>query len=213
MRNFQKLLTAIALSLSSATAFAEGYHWEDSYTLEELGADSIDLNIPVGSIDIREVNTDSVRLMVIIDEDLDDCSGTDSKEPELEASLEAKELAINLAADDCKAKVNLDVPQGLDLDVKLGVGEVKYSGSHSASIKVGVGTVDAHVNSTRYRLIDITTGLGDVNVKLRHGKTEENSMAFLANELTWRGDGEAYLAVKAGVGTVDIRDRGDDKTI
>jgi len=213
MKHYQGLVAATLLSVVPMAAVAEGYHWEDTYSVEELGAKSIDLNLPVATIDIKQVASDRIRLVVIIDEDLDDCTGKDTKEPQLKAILEDTELSVELVSEDCQADVSLELPASLALDINVGVGEITYIGNHDASIKVGVGTVNAYLNSSFYRLVDVTAGIGDVNLKLLNGKAEENNFAFLANEVTWRGKGERNFAIKAGVGSIDVHDKGDENSI
>lgn len=92
--------------------------------------------------------------------------------------------------------VNIENSSLNDLDLELGVGEINIDAdiTGTSSIECGVGSLKLNLNypSSMYKL-DLEKGLGEISV---------NGNKILKNTLI--GDGDNYIKVEGGVGSIKI---------
>lgn len=101
---------------------------------------------------------------------------------------------------------HLQVPAALGLDLQLGVGDLRITsmlGDVDAS--VGVGRVEILASAGAVKAVDLTSGVGDVDLLVRNRSVEEGGSGFVDDRLEWAaGAGSARLHVDCGVGSVRV---------
>ena len=95
--------------------------------------------------------------------------------------------------------VEIEVPANTALDVHEKVGDMtleKIEGDKDLSL--GVGDIHIQQDSSTYRLVRASTGIGDVSSE--YGE----SSGWLGKTLKYRGDGKYELRARVGVGDISI---------
>lgn len=200
-----KIALIIAATLVTQTSFAK-----DKVNLQQsikLTAEStVHFEVPVGSLDIETYNGDTLELDIEVKEaDSDWFSSADLEDVELTIDQRDNAVLLEIDMEDVVQKWSVRIPKNIHLDIDLGVGEVEIDDfERTATIDVGVGEVDIDLENDNYRLIDLETGVGDVDLRGFNNIDRERN---LVNEsIRWRGKGEYDLEIEVGVGEINVQE-------
>ena len=96
--------------------------------------------------------------------------------------------------------VELEVPPNTNIDVHAKVGDVTVDNvDGDKDLNLGVGDLRVASEHTGYRLINASTGIGDV-----HGDGYGETSGWLGKTLKYRGDGKYELRAHVGVGDIHL---------
>lgn len=109
--------------------------------------------------------------------------------------------------DSFKIKGVLEVPTGLAVRVKMGVGELRiHDVHHDLDVELGVGEVRVAMPEKLVHSVRLSAGIGDANLDV--GDRHMRSSGLLGHRLHWsEGRGDADVDVEVGVGesSVDLQ--------
>ena len=109
-------------------------------------------------------------------------------------------LSSTVMIGDTNFEVELEIPMNTNLDHQK-VGDMTIDDVGDKDLSLGVGDLRIAAEHSGYRLVNASTGVGDVNTG--YGKTS----GWLGKTLKYHGDGKYELHAHVGVG--DIRVEGD----
>jgi len=99
--------------------------------------------------------------------------------------------------------VELEIPINTNLDVHQKVGDMTVDDIvGDKDLDLGVGDLHIAKGHASYRLVNATTGIGDVNSD-GYGETK----GWLGKTLKYRGDGKYQLRAHVGVGDIHFEER------
>jgi hypothetical protein len=172
----------------------------------EVPANSVlELNVPVGQVDIETYEGNEIILDVVVTES-DDAwfSSTDWDEIQLEKDISGKTVSLEIDAEDTKQEWTLRIPKDASIDLDIGVGEVDIEdAARDVKVDMGVGSTDIELESDDYRSIYIETGVGDASLK--GFDNIESTRSVVSEEISWRGEGKYMISVDVGVGDASVR--------
>ena len=96
--------------------------------------------------------------------------------------------------------VEIEVPQNTNLDAHVKVGDVTV-GDVQGDKDLSVGVGDVRIGSERagYRIVNASTGIGDV-----HGEGYGETSGWLGKKLKYHGEGKYELRAHVGVGDIHL---------
>jgi hypothetical protein len=96
--------------------------------------------------------------------------------------------------------VELEVPQNTNIDVHEKVGDVTVEDVEGdKDLSLGVGDIRVSNGRAGYRLVNASTGIGDV-----HGDGYGETSGWLGKTLKYHGDGKYELRAHVGVGDIHL---------
>lgn len=99
--------------------------------------------------------------------------------------------------------VELEIPVNTNLDVHQKVGDLSVDDIlGDKDLNLGVGDLRIGTGRASYRLVNASTGIGDVNSD-GYGETS----GWLGKNLKYRGDGKYQLRAHVGVGDIKFEER------
>ncbi len=183
--------------------------WDQSLAVQ--GAERVVLDLPVAEVSVTGARGETVEITMSAE-----CGHFSGRCVEIAEDLEfeidrrGRRMVIDLEgwpgssrrAPDLEIQVR--VPQGLDLSIDLGVGEISVEGMDGdIDIDTGVGEVTVRTAERRVREISLDTGIGEVDLRPRPDGAV--SSGFLGGELRWRGGvGSQEINVDVGVGEIEV---------
>ena len=143
-----KKLISVLLFISTTLIFILPVNAADRvmrvHTFELDDFDEIEINNSVGSIDLRLVEGNEIRVEVDIkgeqrmfrrDVDVDDV--------EVDVRMRGDKLVLTIDDDDIKADWYIELPAIASIDIDMGVGEIDIEiGTSELDINLGVGDID-----------------------------------------------------------------------
>jgi DUF4097 and DUF4098 domain-containing protein YvlB len=198
------LMATIIMILGIQANAADRVIRNHSFDLEDI--DEIEIKNSVGSIDLRVVEGNEMRIEVEIEGedraffrrqvDVDDI--------DVEARTRGDKLILSIDDDDdIQAHWYIEMPTVSDIEIDMGVGEIEaeVDGSN-LEIDLGVGDVEVYAMLATTGEIEISVGVGDTSI--RGVQPIENSRAIVASESEARGEGDAFINVEVGVGDISV---------
>ncbi len=197
-------LLAIGALLSTSVLAGDIKEIKQDFTLSANG--SLNLDVPVGSIEMTVTDSDKVEVFIEIEPKSDGWfSGkTDLERVELEHEQNGNHLKLGIDNDDIKQTWHIKVPKSASLEVDLGVGNLEIDGlANDADIEVGVGSVRIDSALDDFDKIILDAGVGDT--KLRGMKKEaDEKRKMVSSETHYRGNGNYKINVEVGVGDIKV---------
>ena len=96
--------------------------------------------------------------------------------------------------------VEIEVPQNTNLDAHVKVGDVTVGDVQGdKDLSVGVGDVRIGSERAAYRIVNASTGIGDV-----HGEGYGETSGWLGKKLKYHGEGKYELRAHVGVGDIHL---------
>lgn len=101
-----------------------------------------------------------------------------------------------------QVEADLEVPANTHVDVHQKVGDMTVDRIEGdKDLNLGVGDIRVSTEHARYRLVNASTGIGDVNSE-GYGETR----GWLGKTLKYHGDGKYELRAHVGVGDIRLED-------
>jgi len=204
----KKLLCVAAIGLALTTTYAMAKDSRElNHNFAVSGASQLDIDFPVGSLEVESYDGSEVVVTVRIEPKNDNSwfsSNVDLSDIELSHSQSASSLSLKLDNDDIQQNWHVKMPKSMAIDVELGVGDIEINdASNSVEIELGVGAVRIDSALDDYKRIELDTGVGDTKIRglKNDGKT---SRKVVSSHSSYRGNGQYDIEVEVGVGDIKV---------
>ncbi|TMO43299.1 hypothetical protein CWC25_12695 [Pseudoalteromonas sp. S4389] len=204
----KKLLYVAAIGLALTTTYAMAKDSRElNHNFAVSGASQLEIDFPVGSLEVENYDGSEVVVTVRIEPKNDKGwfgSEVDLSDIELSHSQSAGSLNLKLDNDDIQQSWYVKMPKSMAIDVELGVGDIEINdASNSVDIELGVGAVRIDSALDDYKRIELDTGVGDT--KIRGLKNDANtSRKVVSSHSSYRGNGQYAIDVEVGVGDIKV---------
>ncbi|WP_281547190.1 DUF4097 family beta strand repeat-containing protein [Pseudoalteromonas sp. PAR1] len=204
----KKLLYVAAIGLALTTTYAMAKDSRElNHNFAVSGASQLEIDFPVGSLEVENYDGSEVVVTVRIEPKNDKGwfgSEVDLSDIELSHSQSAGSLNLKLDNDDIQQSWYVKMPKSMAIDVELGVGDIEINdASNSVDIELGVGAVRIDSALDDYKRIELDTGVGDT--KIRGLKNDANtSRKVVSSHSSYRGNGKYAIDVEVGVGDIKV---------
>lgn len=199
---FVGFLTLAFLSLPSQASSDWNYEETRQETRDFTAGGSVHVHMTVGDLRIRRGDSDKLRLEYRIKSRRE----RNVKEATVDINVDGKDASIRFHAPsggNTNFDVVLEVPQNTNLDVHEKVGDVRVENVEGDKyLDLGVGDIRIANGKVGYRVVNASTGIGDVNSS-GYGETS----GWLGKTLKYHGDGKYELRAHVGVGDIQLEDR------
>jgi hypothetical protein len=202
----------LLLGLLGAAPICAASEWNHDWNYEETRSEArefaaggfVHLRLGVGDVHVKRGDTAKISLHYTIKSRHE----KNVKEASLDFDVKGSDATIEFHAPtggNTQFDVDLEVPQNTNLDVHAKVGDVTVEDVEGdKDLNLGVG--DIRVNSGRagYRMVNASTGIGDVN-----GDGYGETSGWLGKKLKYHGDGKYELRARVGVGDINLEGKQD----
>lgn len=182
---------------------AKDWQYEDTRTdaRDFVSGGYLHVRMRVGDLHIKRGETTQIRLQYTVKSRHE----SNVKECRVEFDVRGKDATIDFHSPmggNTNFNVELEIPANTNLDLHQKVGDMSVEDIvGDKDLNVGVGDLRIATARSGYRLINASTGIGDVHTG--YGQTS----GWLGKRLKYRGDGKYELRAHVGVG--DIKVEGD----
>lgn len=197
------LLLAVGIMTVFPVNAAEKVTRIHSFDLADIK--EIEINNSVGSIDLRLVEGDELRIEIDIESDDDRFfrRNKDVDDVDLEYRIRGEKLILTIDEEDIKADWYIELPAVSEIDIDMGVGEIAVEiGASILNIDLGVGEIEVLAPLASAGEINVSAGVGEANI--RGVDSVEHSRSFVSAESEGRGEGELSIDAEVGVGEVTV---------
>jgi Putative adhesin len=160
---------------------------------------SIHVHMTVGDLRIRRGDSDKIRLEYTVKSK----NERNVKDAHVEFGIHGKDATIEFhspSSGNTNFDVTLEIPQSTNLDVHEKVGDLRVENIEGDKyLDLGVGDIRVANEKARYRLINASAGIGDVDSP-GYGETS----GWLGKTLRYHGDGKYELRAHVGVGDIHL---------
>ena len=200
------LLTAAAASLSFNVLANESHTIKQSFAAHNN--QQLEIDFPVGRLDMTSYDGDKIEVSIRLEVQQNDSwfnSNVNLDEITLDHHTKSDTLSLKITEKDLKQYWQVKVPSSIQLDIEVGVGNVKLSElANSADIEVGVGKVSIDTNEADFKSISLESGVGTTSVKgLINTATQHKKIT--RSETHYTGQGSHNIEVEVGVGNIQVR--------
>ena len=200
---YKTLLVCLALVLFSAvpmSAFSDWNYEETRSDAREFAAGGfVHVRMSVGDMHIRRGDTNKISLRYTIKSRRE----KNVKEATVDFDVRGSNATIEFHAPtggNTQFDVELEVPQNTNIDVHEKVGDVTVEDVEGdKDLSLGVGDIRVSNGRAGYRLVNASTGIGDV-----HGDGYGETSGWLGKTLKYHGDGKYELRAHVGVGDIHL---------
>jgi hypothetical protein len=200
---YKTLLVCLALVLFSAvpmSAFSDWNYEETRSDAREFAAGGfVHVRMSVGDMHIRRGDTNKISLRYTIKSRRE----KNVKEATVDFDVRGNNATIEFHAPtggNTQFDVELEVPQNTNIDVHEKVGDVTVEDVEGdKDLSLGVGDIRVSNGRAGYRLVNASTGIGDV-----HGDGYGETSGWLGKTLKYHGDGKYELRAHVGVGDIHL---------
>jgi hypothetical protein len=191
-----------AAPLLAASGSNHDWDYEETHSdAREFAAGGlVHVRLSVGDLHIKRGDTSKISLRYTIKSRRE----KNVKEASVDFDVRGSDATIEFhvpSSSNTSIDVELVVPQNTNLDVHNKVGDVTIEdveGDKDLSLAVGdIRVANGHAG---YRLVNASTGIGDVNSDGYDGKTT----GWLGKTLKYHGDGKYELRAHVGVGDINL---------
>jgi hypothetical protein len=160
---------------------------------------TVHVRLKVGDVRIRRGGTGQIRLQYTVKSSREQ----NVKDVTVDFDVHGNDANIEFHAphgDNTQFSVEVEVPQNTNLDLHEKVGDItveKIEGDKD--MEVGVGDIRIAKGGEVYRVVNASTGIGDV-----HSEGYGESSGFLGKTVKYHGDGKYELRARVGVGDIHL---------
>lgn len=202
-------LAALALPASAAV---EVRRLEDAVAV--AGQRLVAIDAPVGTVRVEAGPAGRIEIAAAVS-----CSRLSRRCRELAEDLElvtrARGSSVEIAFEGYpnasiggvpKLDVTVRMPPELDLELELGVGDVRIAGiTGDLAVDLGVGDVEIRVPEAAVRSVALDVGVGGAEIDPEPRGSDRSGFLFLGNERRWHdGPGESDIEIDVGVGEATV---------
>lgn len=207
LRSIGIAIVTLSLAAPLFAADADVQH----HRFDAAGLRTLQLDHPVGELEINGADIAAVEVRMEIDCDARDCA---DKIDDIRLESKSKNGELRLEVDGYPrfgkgVVVNLEIrmPRTMALAIEHGVGEVAIEGiDGDIDLEAGVGEVDIRGNAKAFRSAEIELGVGESELTVDGTTIEGDSFLFVGGETEWnKGRGESRIRVEVGVGETSVR--------
>ena len=167
--------------------------------------EEIEINSSVGSIDLRLVGGNEMRVEVDIEaEDRFFRRGVNVDDIDIDVRMRGDKLILSIVEDHIKTDWYIELPAVTYIDIDMGVGEIDLEiGESNLDINLGVGEIDIVAPLASAGEIEISAGVGDTTIL--GTPMFRSSRMVVASESEGSGEGDLSIEAEVGVGDVSVR--------
>ncbi len=197
------LYCALAITFSHAVIADEEVTLKETFAVESNS--TINIDVPVGQLEINTHSGNDVVLEVLIKETNDSWfSSIDLDDAKIEHRTEQTHAYFSVDVEDTSQHWTVTIPENIHLDLDMGVGKVNIDGAkQNITLDLGVGDAELKLNGNNYNRISLDTGVGDADL---YGFGDyESERNIVSKNVKWQGNGEYKISVDVGVGDIEVR--------
>lgn len=193
-------LVLVCLALVPLGAAKDWNYEETRSDAREFAAGGfVHVRLSVGDLHIKRGNTDKISLHYTIKSRRE----KNLQESTVDFNVHDKDATIEFhssSTSNTQFDVDLEVPQNTNLDVHAKVGDVTVEDVEGdKDLSLGVGDIRVGKGQAGYRLVNASTGIGDV-----HGENYGETSGWLGKKLKYHGEGKYELRAHVGVGDIHL---------
>jgi len=179
---------------------AKDWNYEETHSdsREFAAGGFLHVRLSVGDMHIKRGDTNKISLRYTIKSSRE----KNLKEASVNFDVRGNDATIEFhspSSSNTQFDVELEVPQNTNLDAHVKVGDVTVEDVEGdKDLSLGVGDISVGSGGAGYRLVNASTGIGDV-----HGEGYGEPSGWLGKKLKYHGEGKYELRAHVGVG--DIR--------
>jgi hypothetical protein len=196
------LVCLVAVSLSALPLRAsDDWNYEDTRNdAREFAAGGfVHVRLSVGDMHIKRGDTNKISLHYTVKSRRE----RNVKEANVEFDIRGNNATIEFHAPtggNTQFDVELEVPQTTNIEVHTKVGDVTVEDVEGdKDLSLGVGDIRVSSGHAGYRVVNASTGIGDVN-----GDGYGETSGWLGKTLKYHGDGKYELRAHVGVGDIHL---------
>ena len=196
------LLLGFILAAVSVPSLCDDWNYEETHrdTRDFVMGGSVHVHMTVGRVRIRRGDSDKINLEYTIKSRREN----NVKEARVDFDVHGKDATLEFhssSSGNTNFEVTIEVPQNTNLDVHEKVGDliVEHSIEGDKYLDLGVGDIRVGNSPTGYRLIDASSGIGDVN-----GVGYGQASGWLGKSLRYHGQGRYELRAHVSVGDIHL---------
>jgi hypothetical protein len=157
------------------------------------------VRLSVGDLHVKRGDTNKISLHYTIKSSRE----KNVKEASVDFDVRGNDATIEFhspSSSNTQFDVEIEVPQNTNLDAHVKVGDVTV-GDVQGDKDLSVGVGDVRIGSERagYRIVNASTGIGDV-----HGEGYGETSGWLGKKLKYHGEGKYELRAHVGVGDIHL---------
>lgn len=195
------LATLLVAPLSAARATGNDWDYEETHNdaHDFVTGGMLHVHMGVGDLHIRRGDSNRISLHYTVKSRHE----RNVKNAHVDFDVHGKDATIEFHAPmsgNTQFDVELEVPANTNLDVHEKVGDMTVEGIEGdKDLELGVGDIRVERESSTYRLVRASAGIGDVNSD-GYGETS----GWLGKTLKYHGDGQYELRAHVGVGDITL---------
>ena len=180
---------------------ASDWNYEETHSdaREFVVGGFVHVRLSVGDMQIRRGNSNKISLRYTVKSRHE----RNIKEARVDFDVRGNDATIEFHAPlhaSTQFDVELEVPQNTNLDVHDKVGDVTVEDVEGdKDLSLGVGDIRVSSGRSGYRLVNASTGIGDVN-----GDGYGETSGWLGKTLKYHGEGKYELRAHVGVGDINL---------
>jgi hypothetical protein len=192
----------VLVSCSAVPSFAS-HDWDYEETRSDarefVAGGYLHVRLSVGDMHIKRGNTNKISLRYTIKSHRE----KNVKEASVDFDVRGNDATLEFHAPshaNTAFDVELEVPQTTNIDVHAKVGDVTVEDVEGdKDLSLGVGDIRVSKGSARYRMVNASAGIGDVD-----GDGYGETSGWLGKSLKYHGDGKYELRAHVGVGDIHL---------
>jgi hypothetical protein len=207
---YKAVLVGLVLVSLGAVPLRAASDWNHDWNYEETRSDArefaaggfVHVRLSVGDMHIKRGDTNKISLHYTIKSRRE----RNVKEASVSFDVRGSDATIEFRAPNggnTQFDVELEVPQTTNLDVHAKVGDVTVEDVEGdKDLSLGVGDIRVGSGRAGYRLVNASTGIGDVD-----GEGYGETSGWLGKTLKYHGEGKYELRAHVGVGDIRLEGR------
>jgi hypothetical protein len=199
------LLLGFILAGLSVPSLGDDWNYEQTHrdTRDFVTGGSVHVHMTVGRVRIRRGDSDKISLEYTIKAR----RVRNVKEARVDFDVDGKDATLGFhssSSGNTNFEVTIEVPQNTNLDVHEKVGDlmVEHGIEGDKYLDLGVGDIRVANSPAGYRLINASSGIGDV-----HGASYGQASGWLGKSLRSHGEGKYELRAHVGVGDIHLDEK------
>jgi hypothetical protein len=196
------LLLSFILAAFSVPSLGDDWNYQQTHhdTRDFVAGGSVHVHMTVGSLRIRRGDSDKINL----DYTVKSRRERNVNEARVDFNVQGKDATLEFhssSSGNTNFEVTIEIPQNTNLDVHEKVGDLVVEPSIEGDkyLDLGVGDIRIGNSPTGYRLINASSGIGDVN-----GVGYGQASGWLGKSLRYHGEGKYELRAHVGVGDIHL---------
>jgi len=180
---------------------ASDWNYEEAHTdaRDFVAGGYLHVRLGVGDIHVKRGDSAKIRLEYTVKSRRE----SNVKKAHVDFDIRGNDATIEFHAPtggNTQFDVELEIPQSTNLDVHAKVGDITVDSIEGdKDLSLGVGDIRVATEPSGYRLVNASTGIGDVN-----GDGYGETSGWLGKTLRYHGDGKFELRAHVGVGDIQL---------